>query len=394
MTGPMSPHLSDERLDRLVAQALEERAEDIAAATPSPDAMAERLTLRLQPRQAGPMSLRGVALLGVLGLLIVGFAVAMLIGSQPPPPEPMPVTVECAASAVGFPEFESQILHRITVVDRTGLVEGCRRITSASVMTIRETIGPNHPASMTRDSLEVSHANASGTALLVFWIQHSCDQAATVAVDTLEADRISLEVTQQHLPGPNGGECTPGGSRGAIEITFTAQIAVADVRDTIQRIEISDLAAQQPPVRHECVANTPEFPEFDGQQLHPISIVDRTGLTTGCRRVSSTAAASIRDTIGPPLPESFTNTSALQLSRANESGTALLVIWAVKDCDQAAEAELRIVETGVDLSLAQERSAACAPGTDLAAIEISLARPYPPEQVQKSIQRSSIAGSP
>jgi len=394
MTGPMNPRLADQRLDRMVAEALEARAEDVAAAALSPDAMTERLALRLRPTQAGPMSQRAVALLMVLGLLIIGSAVAMLVGSQPPPPAPVSGTFECLADAPNFPEFDDQILHPITVVDRTGLAEGCRRVTTEAVFTTRESIGPDFPASMDRTSLEVSNANATGTALLVFWLQHSCDQAATVALDHLEANRIGLEVTQEHLPGPNGGECTPGGWLGAVEIVFSEQIPVADVRDTIQRIEIPESAAGQPPVSHECAVTAPDFPEFDDQELHPVSVIDQTGLVTGCRRVSSAAATSIRDTIGPALPDISTNIGALQVSHANASGTALLVIWIVQDCDQAAEAKLRIVETGIGLQLDQRRSAICAPGTDLAAIEISLRQPYSPERVRTAIQRSVISGSP
>lgn len=394
MTAPIHSRLPDERLDRLMAQILEERAEDVAAATLSPDAMAGRLALRLRPTQAAPMSLRAMALLAVLGLVIVGSAVAMLVGSLPPSPAAMPSTFECVADAPDFPEFESQILHPITVVDGTGLAEGCRRITYEAVMTIREAIGPNFPSSMTRASLEVSKANASGTALLVFWRQHSCDQAASVNLHQLKANRIGLEVAQEHLPGPNGGECTPGGWFGAVEITFSVPVPVRDVRDTIQRIEIPESAAGQPPVSYECAADAQDFPEFDDQQLHPISVIDQTGIATGCRRMTSAAATDIRETIGPPFPEPFTNMGVVRVSRANASGTALLVLWIIQDCDQAAEVNLRIVETGVSLQLDQRRSASCAPGTGLAAIEIALRQTYPPEGVQESIQRSAISGSP
>lgn len=386
MTGPMNPRLTDERLDRLVAHVLDERAEDVAAAALSPDAMTERIALRVGPTRPMPMTLRALASLAVLGLLIVGSAVAMLLGSQPPAPPSMPGTFECTADAPDFPEFDGQILHPITVIDETGLAEACRRITFEAVQVIRETIGPAFPGSMDRSSIFVSHADESGKALLVFWVQHSCDQDATVNLRRLETGRITLEVNQDHLPGPSGGECTPGGSLGALDISLSEPVAAGDVRESINRIEIPESVAGEPPATYDCAANAPDFPEFDGQELEPISVIDETGLATGCRRVTTAAAQEIRDTIGPPF-EGVSNVRWLGISRADASGTALLVMWMTQDCDHAAEMNLRFVELGVRLHLDQRRSEICAAGTGLAAVEISFRQPLSPDRVHESISR-------
>ena len=76
MTHATRP-LTDERLDRLIRDVLAERAEDIAAATASADAMAERITTRLRPSRVG----RGWVLLAAALLAALLIAGAVAVGS-------------------------------------------------------------------------------------------------------------------------------------------------------------------------------------------------------------------------------------------------------------------------------------------------------------------------
>ena len=76
MTHATRP-MTDERLDRLIRDVLAERAEDIAAATASADAMAERITTRLRPSRVG----RGWVLLAAALLAALLIAGALAVGS-------------------------------------------------------------------------------------------------------------------------------------------------------------------------------------------------------------------------------------------------------------------------------------------------------------------------
>ena len=75
MTRATYPGISDERLDRLVRQLLADRAEDVAVAAVSADAMAELVTTRLRPSPVG----RGWLLLAaaLLAVLLIGGALAV-----------------------------------------------------------------------------------------------------------------------------------------------------------------------------------------------------------------------------------------------------------------------------------------------------------------------------
>ncbi|MEO6578889.1 MAG: hypothetical protein ABIO99_08345 [Candidatus Limnocylindria bacterium] len=77
MTRPIQPPMTDQRLDRLVTQLLTERAEDVAAAALSSDAIAERIAVRLRP---SPIGHRWV-LLAAAVLLVALAAGAVAVGS-------------------------------------------------------------------------------------------------------------------------------------------------------------------------------------------------------------------------------------------------------------------------------------------------------------------------
>ena len=76
MTQSIQPPMTDERLDRLVRELLTERAEDVAAAAVSADAMAVRIASRLRQGPSG----RAWALLAaatILATLLIGGALAV-----------------------------------------------------------------------------------------------------------------------------------------------------------------------------------------------------------------------------------------------------------------------------------------------------------------------------
>jgi hypothetical protein len=78
MTQPLRPPITDERLDRLVRQVLTERAEDVAAAAPPADAMAERIATSLRPTRSG--STRVLLAAALLAALLIGGTIA--VGGQ------------------------------------------------------------------------------------------------------------------------------------------------------------------------------------------------------------------------------------------------------------------------------------------------------------------------
>jgi len=93
MTTPTPPTMSDERLDRLVRQLLAERAEDVAVATVSADAMAERIASRLRPSPVARVwvLLAATAILAALmigGGLVVGGVLRLTLAPVPAIPTP------------------------------------------------------------------------------------------------------------------------------------------------------------------------------------------------------------------------------------------------------------------------------------------------------------------
>jgi hypothetical protein len=87
MTRSTHPHLTDERLDRLVRNALADRAEDVFSMAVSADQMTERIAMRPGFGKARPLTWRnspaGLTLLIVIGLLLAGLVAALAIGSWP-----------------------------------------------------------------------------------------------------------------------------------------------------------------------------------------------------------------------------------------------------------------------------------------------------------------------
>ncbi len=96
MTPPTQPTMTDERLDRLVRQLLVERAEDVAAAAVSADAMAERIASRLRPSPVARawVLLAATAILAAVmigGGLVVGGALRLPWVPVPATPTPSPL---------------------------------------------------------------------------------------------------------------------------------------------------------------------------------------------------------------------------------------------------------------------------------------------------------------
>jgi hypothetical protein len=87
MTRSTHPPLTDERLDRLVRNALADRAEDVFSMAVSADLMTERIAMRPGFGTARPLTWRnspaGLTLLIVIGLLLAGMVAALVIGSWP-----------------------------------------------------------------------------------------------------------------------------------------------------------------------------------------------------------------------------------------------------------------------------------------------------------------------
>jgi len=90
VTRSTHPPLTDERLDRLLRNALADRAEDVLSMAVSADEMTERIAMRPGFGTARPLAWRdapaGLTLLIVIGLLLAGMVAALVIGSWPRPP--------------------------------------------------------------------------------------------------------------------------------------------------------------------------------------------------------------------------------------------------------------------------------------------------------------------
>ena len=111
MTQPMQPPMTDERLDRLIRELLIERAEDVAAAAVSADAMAERIATRRRPVAFGRTWVLLAAATMLAALLIGG---AVIVGGQPrlpslpsPPSLPPPPSAAQGAVVHGWPDTDT-----------------------------------------------------------------------------------------------------------------------------------------------------------------------------------------------------------------------------------------------------------------------------------------------
>jgi hypothetical protein len=109
MTQSIQPPMTDERLDRLVRELLTERAEDVAAAAVSADAIAVRIASRLRPSPSG----RAWVLLAaatILATLVIGGALAVggafRLPSLPVPAPSTPDHVPSLPEAPSMPPGE------------------------------------------------------------------------------------------------------------------------------------------------------------------------------------------------------------------------------------------------------------------------------------------------
>lgn len=136
------------------------------------------------------------------------------------------------------------------------------------------------------------------------------------------------------------------------------------------------------PLTFEC-RNAPSYP---GEQSQ-FSLRDETGLITDCREVEAEEALAIRDRFGPPLV-SFDGVT-IEITKANEEGTLLLVIWTNANCDLTATLDLTsAVPDHIDLVVGQEKAGRCAPGSGLRAVELAFNKPLPPDNVSSVLNRN------
>lgn len=107
MNTPIQPSMTDDRLDRLVRQLLDERADEVAAASITADAMAERIAPRV--RQS-PFT-RSWVLLAAAALLVAMVAGAIAVSSGlvrlPAPLRALLVSPSPAVSPTSAPSFPS-----------------------------------------------------------------------------------------------------------------------------------------------------------------------------------------------------------------------------------------------------------------------------------------------
>ena len=97
MNGSIQPSMTDDRLDRLVRQLLDERADEVAAASITAEAMAERIAMRVR---RSPFT-RSWMLLAAAALLVALATGAIVVGaSLMRPPSILPALVVSPSPAV------------------------------------------------------------------------------------------------------------------------------------------------------------------------------------------------------------------------------------------------------------------------------------------------------
>lgn len=226
MTDRLHPPMTDERLDRLIDQLFDERAEDVALLALPADAMAERIATRLRPVYGVR---NGFALIGALLLLLVALAAAAVIGSRPAPLVLVtPVTFECEAAA---PEFTGQQVNQMVVRDETGIVSGCRGLNSDEAAALREALGPPMTF-LDGNSVEITKSRADSAHLLVVWVVANCDGTARIDLTGEASTRIDLVVAQ-----PRAGECQGGTGLGAVEISTNQPISPSNVSGRLMHVQ-------------------------------------------------------------------------------------------------------------------------------------------------------------
>jgi hypothetical protein len=121
-------------------------------------------------------------------------------------------------------------------------------------------------------------------------------------------------------------------------------------------------------------ANVLECANLADDLLEPVIVHDHAGLVTACRHVSFDETTAIREALGPPMSRSMDDTS-LELSRADDEGSRLLILWIVRGCSEAARIDILEQAGRYRLEVAQTESGICAGGTGLTAVEVAFARP-------------------
>jgi hypothetical protein len=133
--------------------------------------------------------------------------------ASPTPPEV--VEISCVTPA-GF-RSESPIWP-IVVIDRSGLVEGCRRI-ATTVAWWPGQPGQHGPVGF--------HVPPDGSGVEMVWVVSNCDVAATVEVIP-EGDHLMLTVRQTR-----SGTCAPGTALRGLKIELPGDASAGAVVDLI-----------------------------------------------------------------------------------------------------------------------------------------------------------------
>ena len=132
-------------------------------------------------------------------------------------------------------------------------------------------------------------------------------------------------------------------------------------------------------------ANVFECANLPDDLLDPVIVHDHTRLVTACRHVSFDETTAIREAIGPPMSASMDDTS-LEISRADDEGSRLLILWIVRGCSDEATIDILEQAGQYRLKVAQTESGTCAGGTGLTAIEVAFAMPIA-RRIEGSLRR-------
>lgn len=202
MTDRIPVTMSNERLDRLIAQVLTDRAEDVAAASIAADGMAARVSATVRPAYLQPLTMRAmgmaVLLLALVGLLLAAIVAASLIGS--PPAELAPSTFECGRWAPGSDPGTDAV----TVVDATGAATGCRGVADQ----------PAGIGEFSNGDVDIV-IRPGGRWVVIAWLAAGCDGPARLDISGQAPTHLEIAVTQTRTP-----PCGPGMGVRTIELEF------------------------------------------------------------------------------------------------------------------------------------------------------------------------------
>lgn len=189
MTGRTQARMSDARLDRLIAQVLENRADDIAAATVPADTMASRVSATLRPAYLRPIWRPGLRLTLVVmlmvGLLLAAVVAASLVGSRPA--TTAPATFICGS----WPPATGHAADAVLVVDATGSMHGCRGI-----------VNPPDVGEFTSGNVDIVPRDGG---VDVAWLAAGCDGDARLDVRGDASSHLEIAVTQTRTEPCGGG---------------------------------------------------------------------------------------------------------------------------------------------------------------------------------------------